>query len=233
MDADIENEINKIRWERWRAKQEFKRGKTCFYCWDNWSNWSDVPPWTCASDHACDPSGICMDCANTLHEATCESYQKGTFLAYSWGNIGLVWPCTVTGTGGSCWAAAIYTSKPMYIPSNFKIRASVELNGRCKTSAGVVADLAIFIEVESLGVSDKVYYVNAAEIPGGEKVWNNENLYLWTPEHTATAGNYEIKVRIRGQGTAQGEGNYAASEFNNRYGDGFYVKLWDIYVQGV
>ncbi len=40
-----------------------------------------------------------------------------------------------------------------------------------------------------------------------------------------------LKVRIRGQATCYGEGTYAAAEFNNRYGDGFYVKLWD--VQGV
>ena len=60
MDADIENEINKIRWERWRAKQKAEREKTCFYCWDqwnqwnNWNNWSDVPtPWEQTSDKPC------------------------------------------------------------------------------------------------------------------------------------------------------------------------------------
>jgi len=37
MGADIENEINKIRWERWRAKQKTEREKTYFYCWDQWS----------------------------------------------------------------------------------------------------------------------------------------------------------------------------------------------------
>ena len=36
LDADTENEINKIRWERWRAKQKTEREKTCFYCWDQW-----------------------------------------------------------------------------------------------------------------------------------------------------------------------------------------------------
>ena len=44
MGADTENEINKIRWERWRAKQKTEREKTCFYCWDQrnqWNNWSD------------------------------------------------------------------------------------------------------------------------------------------------------------------------------------------------
>ncbi|MCK4649295.1 hypothetical protein KAT51_07210 [bacterium] len=221
---DIENAINKARWELWRTEQRTEREKTYFYCWNNWS---DVP-WTCASDHACIPEGLCILCANTLHEAECESYQKGIFLAYSYGNIPI--PLCSGGTGGNCWAAAIFTSKPMYLPSKFKIRASVELNGRCVTSAGVVADLAIFIEVDSLGISDKVYYVNAAEIPGGKKEWNNENLDLWTPEHTTSPSNHEIKVRFRGQGTCCGEETYAAAEFNDRYGDGFYVKLRDIYV---
>lgn len=41
MDADIENELNKIKWEKWRAKQKSEREKTCFYCWGNWSNWSE------------------------------------------------------------------------------------------------------------------------------------------------------------------------------------------------
>lgn len=36
MDAeeDIENAINKIRWEQWRAKQKTEREKTYFYCWE-------------------------------------------------------------------------------------------------------------------------------------------------------------------------------------------------------
>lgn len=43
MDADIENEINKKRWERWRAKQKTEREKTCFYCWSGvWSEWSGI-----------------------------------------------------------------------------------------------------------------------------------------------------------------------------------------------
>ena len=42
MGADIENEINKKRWERWRAKQKAEREKTCFYCWGQWSNWGEA-----------------------------------------------------------------------------------------------------------------------------------------------------------------------------------------------
>ena len=42
MGADIENEINKKRWERWRAKQKAEREKTYFYCWDQWSNWGEA-----------------------------------------------------------------------------------------------------------------------------------------------------------------------------------------------
>ena len=225
--VELRREINKRRWARWRARHAKAREKPYFYCTPPPS------PWTCAPDHDCIPEGLCILCANTLHEAACESDQKGTFLAYSWGNVDITTGLCPGGTGGNCWAAAIYTSDPMYIPSNFKIKAKVELNGRCSTSGGVKADLAIFIEVESLGISDKVYYVNAAELSGGKKEWHQEYLNLWTPEHTATPGNYEIKVRIRGQGTCCGEGTYAAAEFNNRYGDGFYVKLWDIYVQGV
>jgi len=45
MGADIENEINKIRWERWRAKQKAEREKTCFYCWDNWNQWNNWNNW--------------------------------------------------------------------------------------------------------------------------------------------------------------------------------------------
>ena len=46
MGADIENEINKIRWERWRAKQKAEREKTCFYCWDNWNQWNNWKEWS-------------------------------------------------------------------------------------------------------------------------------------------------------------------------------------------
>lgn len=35
MGIDIENELNKIRWERWRVKQKSEREKTYFYCWSD------------------------------------------------------------------------------------------------------------------------------------------------------------------------------------------------------
>lgn len=38
MGIDIENELNKIRWERWRVKQKSEREKTYFYCWSEWSD---------------------------------------------------------------------------------------------------------------------------------------------------------------------------------------------------
>jgi len=55
LDADTENEINKIRWERWRAKQKTEREKTCFYCWDNWGEVS----YHCGNSRGC-PHG-CAD----------------------------------------------------------------------------------------------------------------------------------------------------------------------------
>ncbi|MCK4735967.1 MAG: hypothetical protein KAT65_26165 [Methanophagales archaeon] len=63
LDADTENEINKKRWERWRAKQKTEREKTCFYCWDNWNNWSDI-----LVDGECFVECIFGDCAVPLIE---------------------------------------------------------------------------------------------------------------------------------------------------------------------
>ena len=37
---EIKSKINKIRWERWSAKQNVKRKKTYCY-WDDWNNWND------------------------------------------------------------------------------------------------------------------------------------------------------------------------------------------------
>jgi len=34
-------EINKMRWEKWRAEQKNEREKTYFHCWGDWGNWSD------------------------------------------------------------------------------------------------------------------------------------------------------------------------------------------------
>jgi len=56
----VRQEINKKRWERWRANQKTKREKS--YCY-SWSNWSDVP-WTCASDYASIPEGWCIPTAD-------------------------------------------------------------------------------------------------------------------------------------------------------------------------
>lgn len=72
MRLDTENAINKIRWERWRAKQKAEREKTCFYCWEQWnqwSNWSDVPP-TCQDSS--DASIICkyIEIKATLYKSS-------------------------------------------------------------------------------------------------------------------------------------------------------------------
>lgn len=36
-----EREINKKRWEEWRAKHDSEREKTYFHCWSDWGDWSD------------------------------------------------------------------------------------------------------------------------------------------------------------------------------------------------
>ncbi|RZN15312.1 MAG: hypothetical protein EF812_02890 [Methanosarcinales archaeon] len=35
---DIENAVNRARWESWRAEQKTEREKTYFYCWNDWSD---------------------------------------------------------------------------------------------------------------------------------------------------------------------------------------------------
>lgn len=47
----ITQEINKIRWKKWREKQKTEREKTYFHCWSNWSDYcedSDSNPTSCA-----------------------------------------------------------------------------------------------------------------------------------------------------------------------------------------
>ena len=82
MGADIENEINKIRWERWRAKQKTEREKTCFYCWEgvwinwnvNWFDWDGVwldwPNWKQWGDWGSDWSDFCSN-ACSCHAGCC------------------------------------------------------------------------------------------------------------------------------------------------------------------
>jgi len=85
--------------------------------WAEWGDWCDVPTTTCEADSDCVEEGWCMHCINTLHEAQCESSKKGTFLAYSWGNAGIIPPCYWTGTGGNCWAEVVLSRNPCtFIP---------------------------------------------------------------------------------------------------------------------
>ena len=54
-EEELENAINKIRWERWRARQKTEREKTCFYCWDDtpspWKSTSYSPSdWECSGE---------------------------------------------------------------------------------------------------------------------------------------------------------------------------------------
>jgi len=74
----------------------------------------------------------------------------------------------------------------------------------------VEASLRISIEIEGLNLCYEVYYVNAAEIPGEKKEWNQETLYLRTPkDENPTPGYSVIKVRIRGEAVVVSEGSYA------------------------
>ena len=45
---EMRRRINKIRWERWRAKQNKELEKSYFYAWGE--SWSDVPPEKCGCD---------------------------------------------------------------------------------------------------------------------------------------------------------------------------------------
>ena len=223
MDADIENEINKIRWEGWRAKQNKEREKTYCYWSEPWNEWSDVgSPSGCVPDHACDPSGLCMFCAQTLHEAECVSAQKGTFLASAWGAYGIP-PCEHT--GGRCWAEAEF-SRSLQLPSapkKFVAKAKVVLNGKLWSNAGS-AKLFIYIKVAGAGIEDEVYSaINNRE-------WHTETFWVQTQKHSVSSGGYyDIQVRIHGWVTTIGpDGAGSDAVFNNRYGDGFYVKVLEI-----
>lgn len=85
----IRQEINKKRWERWRAQQNVKREKTYCY-WGNWSgnwfDWNDWPDWfdwfewsdwsdwsdTCSSACSC-PAGCCgVYVSEDYNKATCK-----------------------------------------------------------------------------------------------------------------------------------------------------------------
>ena len=73
MDADIENKINKKRWERWRAKQDKEREKTYFHCWSGvWCDWSGIwqGDWGEWSDYCDDTDDSPNDCAHAKVEAT-------------------------------------------------------------------------------------------------------------------------------------------------------------------
>lgn len=189
--------------------------------WISWGNWADVPPiFVCNADHACNPEGLLMLCANTLHEAECcTNFNRGTLLAEAMGNLGPYFQ-----TGGSCWAEVVFTER-VTLPSKFRIVLCAKLNGKCETVQGVNASLKIFVEVDSLGIDDKVYEVNAAYEPGGIFEWNEENLNNLRSEEyeISSPGEYEVKIRFRGEATVALSGNYAAVEFNDRYGDGFYL----------
>ena len=50
---EIRRRIDKIRWERWRAKQNKELKKSYCYAWgewNQWGNWSDVSPEKCGCD---------------------------------------------------------------------------------------------------------------------------------------------------------------------------------------
>ena len=106
MGADIENEINKIRWERWRAKQKTEREKTCFYCWEgiwvnwnvNWFDWDGVwldwPNWKQWGDWGSDWSDFCegedwKHCADALVEATLYGASNRIKVHYVQGVVGM------------------------------------------------------------------------------------------------------------------------------------------------
>lgn len=201
--------------------------------WGNWGDWGDVPSWTLESDHGCIPDGILFFCNDvidlTLHEADFDVYKKGRFLAYSWGvdiPVECGDDCTIDiPLGGHCWAECSFLDSK-YLPSSFRIEVEVELNGACVSVDGQIASLGIYVEVDDLNISDRVEDVDAAKVSGGVVGWNHEILNYLTDVHTiSTPGTYAIKVRFHGESVALGDGAVAASSFNNRYSEGYYVKL--------
>ena len=207
--------------------------------WIDWGDWSDVPSWTLESDHGCLSDGLLFFCNEiidlTVHEADFDIYKKGLFLAYSWG-VDVPLECGENCTidiplGGKCWAECNFLDSK-YLSSSFKIEVEVELNGACVSMGGALkASLEIYVEVDDLSISDNVESVNAAEVSGGIVGWNHEVLNYSTDVHTiSTPGTYAVKVRVRGESIALGDGAIAASSFNDRYSEGYYVKLNSISV---
>ena len=77
MGADIENEINKKRWERWRAKQKIEREKTCFYCWDQWNQWNNWNEW-----QECPGSGDCHSVSGPYIDFFVKCFRTGQSNCY-------------------------------------------------------------------------------------------------------------------------------------------------------
>jgi len=160
-----------------------------------------------------------MFCLNTLHEAVCETLQKGAFLAYSWGNVNIP-PCP--GTGGSCWAEAKIGKTNVYISSN--VYARIILNGKISVSAAL-PKFQVFLEVYT---GDELIFSEKKLECTDNKTFSNDE-YLLASTSSLSAGYYDVYVRFRGEASAVGEGNYAAIEFNNRYGGGYYVEVIEIF----
>ena len=80
---DSENEINKIRWARWRAKQKTEREKTCFYCW------SDVP-------HAWNDDGYAEGNYIDIYSSAAVKIWEGVWLS---GTQEWLYQCRICGGG--------------------------------------------------------------------------------------------------------------------------------------
>ena len=208
LDADTENEINKKRWERWRAKQKTEREKTCFYCWDNWSNWnnwSDVPD-ICASEDDCLP-GPCKLCDLTEHSATCESDQKGHLYARGWE----IYPGTILcpwGIGSECYAQIKVGKTNLYVPPwtgppnfGYCVRVNVKLAGelRAHSSGGTgFATIDVYLDVYdhssgSLVYSDKKMHIS--EVEGTTLVNGDTHVFI---SDIVPEGHYDVYARFYG-----------------------------------
>jgi hypothetical protein len=177
------------------------------------------------ADDACEPQGLLMLCINTLHESSVSiPNEKIEFLAYAWGvDLEISEGITIP-TGGSCWAEGYLggTYNQDCDCAKIKVTAECVLDGKVSASAAIV-NFKGYIHL----VGDSSKNVLSTQ----DATYNNETLSLTTEFDNVSTGNHEIRVKFRGEATAVGEGNSAATEFNDHYGDGYFIKVKKITIE--
>jgi|GEM_PF-3756974 len=175
------------------------------------------------ADDECVPDGILMFCFNTLHEsAVSVADEKIEFLAYSWGQDVEIGGVEIQ-IGGTCWAKGHLGGKYTQEcdATKIKIIAECVLNGKVSASAAIVSFDG---DIQLDGTSKNVFSTSDA-------TYNNQTYFMAVEFDNITSGEHEIHVKFKGSTSAVGDGNVAATEFNDHYDDGYFIKVKEITIE--